>query len=169
MLHAWDNFFNLAGQAAATLMGLIFVAVTVVTGFSTSRIMEGARGFLTPTLVHFGIVLLQVLALLAPWSSAWPLGIVLGLLGLAGLGYQVKAIFTRQQVGSDLLKGLDLLPWLGVPALGYTSMIVGAVGLIARKSFAPYAMAGATMLLLFAGAYAAWDLTLWIVTNRDKT
>jgi hypothetical protein len=62
-----------------------------------------------------------------------------------------------------------LLPWLGVPALGYTSMIVGAVGLIARKSFAPYAMAGATMLLLFAGAYAAWDLTLWIVTNRDKT
>jgi len=169
MFHAWDNFFNMAGQAAATLMGLLFVAITVNTGFSTSRIMEGARGFLTPTLVHFGTALIQVLVLLAPWSFPWPPGIILGLLGLTGLGYQVKAILTRQKVGSNVLKRPDLIPWVGVPALGYTSMVAGAVGLIARKSFAPYAMAGATMLLLFAGAYAAWDLTLWIVTNRDKT
>jgi hypothetical protein len=169
MLHAWDNFFTMAGQAAATLIGLLFVAVTVGTGFSTSRIVEGTRGFLTPTFVHFAAVLFQALVLLAPWPSAWPLGIILGLLGLAGLGYQIKAIVTRQEVGSVLLKSPDWLPWVGVPALGYTSMIVGAVGLVAGKSLAPYAMAGAITLLLFAGAYAAWDLTLWIVKNREKT
>ena len=66
-------------------------------------------------------------------------------------------------------------PWL----LGWThqvitvaigaSLIVGAVGLIAEKSFAPYAIAGAMVPSLFAGIYGAWDLLLWMIKNRDKT
>jgi hypothetical protein len=48
-------------------------------------------------------------------------------------------------------------------------VIVGAVGLIARKSFAPYVIAGAMALSLFAGIYGAWDLTLWMIKNRDKS
>ena len=39
----------------------------------------------------------------------------------------------------------------------------------AEKPFAPYAIAGASTLLLISGIYGAWDLTLWMVTNRDKT
>jgi hypothetical protein len=48
------------------------------------------------------------------------------------------------------------------------SLIAGAAGLIAEKSFAPYSIAGAITLLLFAGDYGAWDLTLWIVRNRTR-
>jgi hypothetical protein len=58
---------------------------------------------------------------------------------------------------------------VGVPALGSTSLVVGAVGLITEKTLAPYAIAGATTLLLIAGVYSAWDLTLWLIKNRDKT
>jgi len=35
--------------------------------------------------------------------------------------------------------------------------------------FAPYAVAGASTLLLLSGIYGAWDLTLWMVTNRQNT
>jgi len=38
MSPVWDNFFVEAGTAAATPTGLLFVAVTVGTGFSTSKI-----------------------------------------------------------------------------------------------------------------------------------
>ena len=69
---------QLTGTVAATLVGLLFVAVTVGTGLSTSRIVHGTRGFLTPTLIHLGSVLFQTLAVLAPWPSAWPIGIILG-------------------------------------------------------------------------------------------
>jgi hypothetical protein len=31
------------------------------------------------------------------------------------------------------------------------------------------AIAGAAVLLLFAGIYGAWDLTLWMIKNREKT
>jgi len=169
MLHGWDNFFVMAGTAAATLIGLLFVAVTVGAGFSKSSIVHGTRGFLTPTLIRFVGVLFLSLAVLAPWPSAWPIGIILGLDGLAGLACQIKVIVARHKVGLVLLDWHGWLPYVGVPAPGSGSLIVGAVGLLAERSFAPYAIAGATALLLFSGIYGAWDLTLWMIKNRDKT
>jgi hypothetical protein len=75
----------------------------------------------------------------------------------------------RQKVGFVLFGWHDWLSWAALPALGNASLIAGAAGLIARKTFAPYAVAGASALLLFAGIYGAWDLTLWMVKNRSKT
>lgn len=169
MPHSWDNFFILAGSASATLMGLLFVAVTVGgTSFSTPRIVHGTRGFLTPALVHFGTVLLQALAQVVPWPSSWPVGIIFSLGGLLGLAYEITVVVRRHKVGLMLQGWRAWLPYVVVPALGYASLAVGAVELINEKSFAPYAIAAATTLLLFAGLYAAWDLTLWIIKNRDN-
>jgi hypothetical protein len=75
----------------------------------------------------------------------------------------------RHKVGLVLPDWHNWLPYVGIPALGSASLIVGAVGLLAERSFAPYAIAGATVLLLFAGIYGAWDLTLWMIKNREKT
>src|SRR5579862_9013529 len=151
MLHGWNNFFIMAGTAAATLIGLLFVAITVSTGFSRSRIVEGTRGFMTPTLIHFGAVLFQTLAALAPWPSTRPVAIILGLAGLTGLAYELRVVAMRHAVGLFLRDWHNWLPYVGVPALADVSLIVGALGLIAEKSFAPYAIAGAITLLLFAG------------------
>jgi hypothetical protein len=114
-------------------------------------------------------VLFLSLAVLASWPSAWPIGIILGLGGLTGLVYEIKVIAMRHEVGLVLHAWHDWLPDAGVPALGCASLIVGAVGLMAAKPFAPYAIAGAITLLLLADVYGAWDITLWIVKNRDKT
>ena len=138
---------------------------------STSSIAHGTRGFWKPALVYFGTVLFEALALLAPWSSAWPIGIILGLGGLAGVAYEIQIIPARYQYqfGLALRDWYAQFLWVGVPALGNASLIVGAVGLIVQKTFAPYSIAGAITLLLFAGIYAAWDVTLRIVMNWDKT
>jgi hypothetical protein len=169
MLHGWDNFFIMAGTAAATLIGLVFVAVTVGTGFSTASIVHGTRGFLTPALIRFRGVLFLSLVVLTPWRSAMPAGIILCLSGLFGFAYQIGVIVTRHRVGIVLLDWRDWLPHVGVPALGSGSLIAGAAGLLAERSLAPYAIAGAAVLLLFAGIYGAWDLTLWMIKNREKT
>jgi len=92
-----------------------------------------------------------------------------GLGGLTGLAYQFHVVVKRHEFGLALHDWQDWLPYVGVPALGSACLVVGAVGLISKISLAPYAVAGATMLLLFGGVYGAWDLTLWIVKNRDKT
>jgi len=169
MLHGWDNFFNLAGAAGATLIGLLFVAITLgAAGLSAAREKYGASAFLTPTLVHLGGVLLECLAALAPWPSAWPLGIILASCGLIGLVYQVRVILMQRRIDFASPDWLDWTLFSAAPALGYAVLIAGAAGLIADEAFAPYAVAGAVGLLLFAGVYGAWDLTLWIARNRDK-
>lgn len=86
-----------------------------------------------------------------------------------GLAFQINVAITRHKVGLVLPHWQDRLPYVVVPVLGSASLIVGAVGLLAEKSFAPYAIAGAMVLSLLAGIYGAWDLTLWMIKNRDKT
>jgi hypothetical protein len=167
MLYGWDNFYIMAGTAGATLIGLLFVIITLSTHLSSSGIAHGARAFLTPTLVHFGSVLLQALVVLVPWPSAWPVGVILGLCGLVGLIYLIDVVFKRRKVQFVSLHLLDWIPYAGIPALANLNLIAGAIGMIAEKPFAPYCLAGAITLFLFAGIYGAWDLTLWMVKNRN--
>ena len=169
MFHGWENFFMMAGTSAAALIGLLFVAISVGTGFSPSDIVRASRGFLTPTLVHFASVVFQALAVLAPWASARPIGIILGLGAFAGLSYQLYIVLMRQKIGSVFPGWADWIPWVVLPVLGDASLIAGAVGLIVGNAFAPYAVAGSSALLLFVGIYGAWDLTVWIIKNRGKT
>jgi hypothetical protein len=168
MFNDWHDFFSLAGTSGATLVGLTFVVVTLGTRLSTPDKIDGIRAFLTPTLVHFGSVLLLAMVVLAHWPSTWSTGIVLGLQGAAGLAYEVKIVFVRLNIDFVTFKTLDWIPHTGFPVLANASLIAGGAGLIAGRSFGPYAVAGACVLLLMAGVYGAWDLTLWIIKNRDQ-
>jgi len=168
MLHGWENFFIVAAQAGATLIGLLFVAITLGAGSSTPRGLETTRAFLTPTLTRFGSVLFDSMAVLPPWPSAWPVGIILGLVGLTDLVYQIHIILEERKVGFFSPGWLDRTLFWGAPVLGNASLIAGAVGLIAEKPFAPYAIAGAIVLLLLAGIYGTWNVTVWIARNPDK-
>jgi len=168
MFHGWENFFTVGASAGATLIGLLFVAISLGTGLSTPQGLDATRAFLTPTLILFGGVLFECMAVLPPWPSAWPVGIILGLCGLTGLIRQIQVILKQRKLNFHSLDWLDWTQFSLVPILGYASLIAGAAGLIAEKSFAPYAIAGAITLLLLAGIYGAWSVTLWIARNRDK-
>ena len=48
MLISWSNFFTLTGSAGATLVGLLFVVVTLNTHLSTSRKLDIARASMSP-------------------------------------------------------------------------------------------------------------------------
>jgi hypothetical protein len=169
MLQGWENFFIVGATAGATLIGLLFVAITLGAGLSTPQGLNATSAFLTPTLIRFGDVLFECMAVLPPWPSAWPVGIILGLFGLADLAYQIRVILNQRKVDLASLDWLDWTMFSVVPMLGNASLIAGAAGLIAEKPFAPYAIAGGITLLLLAGIYGAWSITLWIARNRDKT
>jgi hypothetical protein len=168
MFHGWENFFIVGASAGATLIGLLFVAISLGAGLSTPQGLDATHAFLTPTLILFGGVLFECMAVLPPWPSAWPVGIILGLCGLTGLIRQIHVILRQRKLKFASLDWLDWTQFSLLPILGYASLIAGAAGLIAEKSFAPYAIAGAITLLLLAGIYGAWSVTLWIARNRDK-
>ena len=169
MLHNWTNFFDVTAATGAQLIGLLFVAVTLGTSLSSSQSIAGARAFLTPTLISFSGVLFQSLAVLAPWQSDDPIAILLALSGLASLAYHFNAIRLQGKLDFAALSGVDWIAHNGFPVVADACLIFGSAGLIADKPFAPYAIAGSSTLLLISGIYGAWDMTLWMVKNRDKT
>ena len=47
-LHAWHEFYLLLGTAGATLLALLFVAVSLGTGFLNAKDQSGTRTFMSP-------------------------------------------------------------------------------------------------------------------------
>lgn len=98
MLDGWSNFFAMTGSAGATLVGLLFVAVTLSTGLPTSRTLDIARTSMTPALYSFGGVLLQSMLALVPWRSVWHSGAIFLVIGIVGVIYRLRAIRLRSAV-----------------------------------------------------------------------
>jgi len=88
-LAGWENFYVIVGSAAGALIGLEFVVVTLIAGSPTLRVTEGFAAFATPTIVHFGVVLLLSSVVSAPWHKIGTVSVVWGLVGLSGIVYAV--------------------------------------------------------------------------------
>jgi hypothetical protein len=167
--HGWDNFYIMAGTSAATLIGLMFVVLTLGTHIPipTSRAAKGVSAFVTPTLVHFGGVLFQAMVALVLWWSRWPRAIIFGACGLLSLAYAVLVARMLRKLDFVSLDHRDWFAYAGAPGLANVSLLIGSAGLIADRPFAPFAIAGGVSLLLLVGIHDAWDLKLWIAKNRD--
>jgi len=92
ILEDWSNFFITTGAAGGTLVGLLFVVVTLGAGLPTARKLDIAHASLTPALYSFASVLLQSMVLLVPWPSNGPSGVIFVAMGIGGLIYRIKAV-----------------------------------------------------------------------------
>jgi hypothetical protein len=62
----WHNFYPLLGAAYATMVGLLFVAASVVVGVFSQNRSGALRIFLSASVVHFSSILATCLMVLAP-------------------------------------------------------------------------------------------------------
>ena len=165
VLGAWSNFFVMTGSSAAALTGLMFVVTSLIDRQRVSR--EGVGIFSTPTVVHFGCVLLASAMLLAPWHALWHAAVGLGVIGLYGLGYVVRAIVLSFRI-SGYAPDLEDWTWFTVaPLIGYGAVLAGAL-ILYRDPWGIFVVAGGAMLLMFIGIRNSWDVITYIsVTSPD--
>jgi hypothetical protein len=170
MLNGWSDFFTLTGSAGATLLGLLFVVVTLGTQLSKSRKLDVAHAVLTPALVSFAGVLLQSMVALAPWQSNVPSGVIFVVLGIAGFIYRIHAVRVRSRLHlSAIQRPIDWIFHNAVPVVASVILISGGAGLIAGAAFAPFAIAGTSTLLLVSGIYRTWGETLALIELPDES
>jgi hypothetical protein len=95
LLSDWQNFYMIMGTAAATLTGLMFVVTTLIAGIDAhlSTLNAAVSAFNTPTVVHFGTVVLLAGILSAPWQTFSSLSLLLGLLGLGMVFYSIIVLW----------------------------------------------------------------------------
>jgi hypothetical protein len=168
MLAGWNDFFALTGSAGATLVGLLFVVVTLNTHLSTSRTLDIAHASMTPALYSFADVLLQSLAVLVPWGSDRPSGVALAALGVGGLVYRVNRVLVRRGLQLKAIqRPVDRVFHNAVPVLASLLLVAGGVGLFKGAAFSPFAVAGSSTLLLVSGIYRTWGETLALISARD--
>jgi hypothetical protein len=89
-LTGWENFYVIVGSSAGALIGLQTVVVTLIANMpiAPGQAQAGAA-FATPTIVHFGAVLLLSGILSAPWHGVAGAAVLWGLLGLSGIVYEI--------------------------------------------------------------------------------
>ena len=85
MFRGWDNYFLLIGSAAAALIGLLFVVVTLTGNFDATNRRLGSKIFQTPIVFHFAIVVTVSAISEVPELPARAAGVALAI--IAGLGF----------------------------------------------------------------------------------
>lgn len=163
-LAGWENFYVIVGSSAGALIGLQFVVITLIAELPAHRDLERAgNAFATPTVLHFGTVLLLSGLVSAPWRGITVPAAAWGTVGLAGVVYSL--IVARRMRTQTAYKPVfeDWLFHFWLPLASYATLALAAYATRSRAIEALFAVAAASLLLLFVGIHNAWDAVTYNV------
>jgi hypothetical protein len=165
----WENFYVIVGSSAGALIGLQFVVLTLISA-SPSNFADAraANAFATPTVVHFGVVLLLSAVVTAPWIQ---IGFVAALWGILGLGGLVYTLFVTRRMQQQNAYQPVLEDWVFHAVLpGATYAMLAASALAASLFVRParFVVGAAALLLLFIGIHNAWDTVTYHVFVKQR-
>jgi hypothetical protein len=165
----WENFYVIVGSSAGALIGLQFVVITLIADMPRAPGVAQAGGaFVTPTIVHFGTVLLLSAVLSVPWSGIGSAAVLWGLLGFSGMVYAV--VVARRLRGQTAYQP-EFEDWLFhtlLPFVAYTMLALSAYMARAHAREALFVVGAAALLLLFIGIHNAWDSVTYHVFVRKR-
>jgi hypothetical protein len=166
-LAGWENFYVIVGSSAGALIGLQFVVITLIADFPIVKDLERASSaFATPTIVHFGAVLLLAAIGSIPWHGIAAAAVSWGVLGVAGAIYVIvvaRRIRTQKAYAPEFE---DRLFHLLLPFAGYASLAGSAYAAHSHVGGALVGVGAAALLLLFVGIHNAWDAVTYHVVRR---
>jgi hypothetical protein len=166
LLSGWDNFYVIAGSAAAGLTGLTFVVISLSAGARRVNAV-GLHTFVTPTIVHFGTVLAIAAYLCMPRHGRLSLSLGLGAAGIAGLVYAGKIRTGIRSLASDYSPVADDWIWnVILPAIVYGVLLAAAMLVWRWPRHSMYGVAAAVVLLMIIGIHNAWDIAVWNTIRR---
>jgi hypothetical protein len=169
-LRDWQTFYVLTGTAAATLIGLLFVAVSISGGItrSVTQIADSIRSFVTPILWTYAQVLLISCLAVMPLQGPLALTIVLVALGCLDIALTAQVgwrfVFLHRE---DMDRGHWVWHFV-LPLLAGILFVVSALGLLWGQSLAPLGLAITDLLCLAIGLRNSWLLTVWIILNQRQ-
>ena len=167
-LTEWNSFYVIVGSSAGALIGLQFVVLTLIANRPVVRTSEAGAAFATPSVVHFGVVLLLSAILSAPWNSLSNAGYLWGLIGLSGVIYTpiVMRRMRKQNAYQPVFE--DWLFHAILPFTAYAILLISALIAHTHEREALFLVGAGSLLLMFIGIHNAWDAVTWHVFSRSK-
>ncbi|MGZ6544197.1 MAG: hypothetical protein ACXVEI_02660 [Actinomycetota bacterium] len=152
----WHDFYVVAGTAAATLVGLLFVGLSLHLRAVLSR--SEVRSLARVTLANFGLLLFVSLFMVIPQGpSAACTELVVS--GALSLGLVAPSLIAAARSKTRTLRPFKLALRAGVSALAYLGVIFAGT-LLERGSYetALSWLVAVTVMLLFVSLRNSWDL-----------
>ncbi|MEN6559286.1 MAG: hypothetical protein ABFD52_00740 [Acidobacteriota bacterium] len=164
VIKGWADFYVIVGSSAGALIGLQFVVIMLIAAGPIVRgEAQAGRAFATPSVVHFGVVLLLSAIASAPWNGMAAISALWGLLGVFGIVYilVVARRMRRQTFYQPVFE--DWLFHVLLPVMAYTVLAISACVAFSRARIALFLVGGTAVMLLFVGIHNAWDAVMYYV------
>jgi hypothetical protein len=142
-LEAWRDFHVMIATASGAIVGATFVVASLASGMKERTV--GIRGFISPTAVHLGSVLIGSAIMAVPGITALAIALLLGLGGLAGTIYGLTVVARIWSLDLDLA---DRTFYACLPLAAYAMMLGAAVMLVLRIDSPLHVLAASLVLLL---------------------
>ena len=168
-LAEWNSFYVIVGSSAGALIGLQFVVLTLVAQRPSLRAPEAGAAFATPSVVHFGVVLLLAAVASAPWHAIRVVAVSWGLVGLGGIVYTVVVTRRMRMQAVYQPEFEDWLFHVLLPFAAYGMLAVSVLVAHSRMRPTLFVVGAAALVLLFVGIHNAWDaITYHVFVHREK-
>jgi hypothetical protein len=167
-LTEWGSFYSIIGTGAATLIGILFVILTLISNRPIKSGDKANAAFSTPTIVHFSIVLLLSALMRVPWQTIFPLTVLLKLIGFCGVLYIL--IVARRMKNQKVYQTVfyDWLFHFIFPLISYLILLISAFSIMSCLKTAFIGVGTTAIILLFIGIHNAWDTVTYHVFNRTN-
>jgi hypothetical protein len=160
----WETFYLLTGTAAATLMGLLFVAVSINIEAFHEQARPDMQHFAALTFNCFFYALLVSILFLVPKLSPPGLGIPLLLLGGLGLANAMMQQRRARRIQING-RGTSIASRFTVPILCLAGLTIIGAGVILQITQSLYGLVPVIIFLLASASVNAWTL---LVRRHDQ-
>jgi hypothetical protein len=154
-LQSWHDFYLVAGPAAASLVGLLFVGLTMHLRAVLAR--SEVRGLARATFSNFALVLLVSLFFVMPQNAA-SLGEQLIIAAAVSLAIVAPAVTSAARSQTRTLEVRQLVLRFGLSILGYITVGVAGGLVIAGNPAGLDWLVAAVIALLVISLRNSWDL-----------
>jgi hypothetical protein len=156
LVQSWHDFYIVAGTASATLVGLLFVSLSLHLRAVLAR--PEVRGLARATLANFGVVLLVALVLVIP-QDALAAGVAFEAIGAASILIIAAPVLAASRSRTRTIPIWLLVMRFALSILGYAGTLAAGVLLTTAAFRTAFAfLAAATILLLVISLRNTWDL-----------
>ena len=166
MFEGWSEFYLMAGGAAAVLIGLIFVVISLMQDRSRSSVLAGSRLYMGPIVLGVSFVLALSAAALVPGIGRCTFAALAGAAALWGLARGIISSLGIHRVRPEV-HWTDLWFYGVGPSLIYLALGIVA---IAFRQDCPWARQGLALVVtasLLLAIRNEWDLITWITPRGD--
>lgn len=166
-LRDWWSFYTLTGAAAATLAGLLFVALQFGAGVRFPAGLPSAlETFVSPTFIRFVDVLVIAALVLIPSETRLTLGLLLLLPALASLWSTVTVLRRSREYEQSVLGSVHWIWNVAAPGVASVLLLITTLLLLLDRVEALNVLAAATLLLLVTALINAWAVMTWLAQQQ---